>query len=110
MQNGNVIVRVWNKRPGSAWSKLVTAIRSGNSKEMNLYINFHLTKRRNAILYKLRNLKKEKIITKFFSDENGSLSFLKNIGGKKLKVTYFSNEKFGIPITLHEDEIDKIVN
>ena len=42
LQNGNVILRIWNRRPGSAWSRLVSAIRSGKGTDMNIFFNFHL--------------------------------------------------------------------
>ena len=43
LPNGNIILRLWNRKPDSAWSKLVSGIRSGKNKGYNLFANFHLT-------------------------------------------------------------------
>ena len=54
----------------------------------------------------MRKLKRETKIAKFFSDENGSLSMLVKEGGTKQKLTYFSKDKFGVPRTMTEMEIN----
>ena len=91
-----VIVRFNNQRPGSAWSKLCTAIKSGNkegNQEMPMYANFQLTRKRSTLLFHLRVLKREKHIAKFYSDENGSISLRVGEKGPKVKLTMVSLDK-----------------
>ena len=64
------------------------------------------------MLYKIRQMKKAGEISKFFSDENGYLTVMvkkKEDGGKKVKVTYHSEGKNGIPKTLNEGELVELV-
>ena len=114
LPNGTVIMRIWNRRPGSAWCDLLNAIKSGMNAEVNFYANFHLTRRRSALLYDLRVLKREKKINKFYTDENGSISFRSKEKGLKQKVTYFiedpKNNKFGQPKTLTKNELLEMVS
>ena len=109
LPNGSVMMRIMNRRPGSAWEELLNAIKSGMNSEVNLYANFHFTRRRNALLYEIRVLKREGKVHKYFSDENGSISFRTKEKGFKQKVTYFvedpKNNKFGQPKTLTKDEL-----
>ena len=114
LPNGSVVMRVWNRRPGSAWYKLLDAIKSGKNQEYNFYANFHLTRRRNGLLYEIRQLKKAGRIHKFFTDENVAISFKVAATGTKHKVTYFvpdpKNNKFGQPKTLvTKDDIVAII-
>ena len=76
LPNGSVILRIWRRTEGSAWSNLVQAIRKKPLSSINFWANFHLTHRRSEILYQLRLLKKgnEGYDFKIFSDENGSIS------------------------------------
>ena len=71
LPNGTIILRLWNRRPGSAWSRMIDAIKSGLNKGYNLFANFHLTRKRNGLLYEIRQLKKSGKINKFYTDENG---------------------------------------
>ena len=65
-------------------------IKSGlGKKDMPLYINIQLTRRRSTILYLLRNLKREGKIQKFYSDENGSIALRVRDGVPKIKLTNF---------------------
>lgn len=114
LPNGSVVMRVWNRRPGSAWYKLLDAIKSGKNQEYNFYANFHLTRRRNSLLYEIRTLKKAGKIHKFFTDENGAISFKTDAKGVKHRVTYFvpdpKNNRYGQPITLvTKDDIISII-
>ena len=106
LPNGNVILRLWNRTPGSAWSKIVDGIKSGKNMGMNFFANFHLTRRRNSLLYEVRQLKKAGDILKFYTDENGQIYFRTKDSGPKHKITYFTETRFGNPITLlNKDEI-----
>jgi len=101
----SVVLRIWNRTNGSAWSALVAGIMSGGVKEVNVYANFHLTKQRSDLLYHLRKLKEAKKITKFYTNENGHISYRVSEKSMKMKVTYFSTEKGSNPITLTPDEL-----
>ena len=81
--------------------------------EYNLYFNFHLTRRRSNLLYDLRQMKKNKQINKFYSDENGQLTVLvkpPQDGGKKQKITYVSKDKVSLPYTLTREELKSEVD
>ena len=108
LPNGTIILRLWNRKPGSAWADLVNGIRSGKNREINFFANFHLTKRRNSLLYEVRQLKKSGQIWKFYTDENGTISFRAKDGGNKIRATYTTKpgDKFGQPFTLRgKDDI-----
>ena len=119
LPNGTVILRLWNRRPGAAWWMIVDAIKSGRNLGMNLFANFHLTRKRNGILYELRQMKKNKTIAKYYSDENGQISFrvkdTKHDNGKyvhtKHRVTYYTtdNKPGTIPKTMCKDDILKVI-
>ena len=110
LPNGSVIVRLWNRRPGSAWCHILDGIKSGKNKDLNFYANFHLTRKRNGILYEIRQLKKAGKISKFFTDENGQISFKVGDNGAKIKVTYVSKKKDEAPKTLTKEEILEILD
>ena len=61
----SVLIRVWNRVPGSAWCQLVDRIMQGGDRGTNLYANFQLTSTRSSLVYHLRKLKSEKKIFKF---------------------------------------------
>ena len=105
LPNGSVIVRFWNRRPGSTWCKIVDGIKSGKNKDLNFYANFHLTRKRNGILYEVRQLKKAGKISKFFTDKNGQISLKIGENGAKIKVTYDAKRKDEAPKTLTKEEI-----
>ena len=105
LPNGTLILRVWNRRPGSAWEKIVDGIKTGVNSEFNVYFNFHLTNHRSALLYKIRCLKKEGKISKFFSDENGHIKVRLSEKGAKHRITYFKSSPKDLPRTLRESEI-----
>ena len=69
-------------------------IKSGKAeKDVPIYVNFQLTRRRSSILYHLRNLKREGRISKFYSDESGSISLRVKDGVPKIKLTNFPTNK-----------------
>ena len=100
LPNGTVILRIWNRRPGSAWDRLLHAIKTGKNAGFHFFANFHLTRRRNGLLYEIRQLKKAGRIHKFYTDENGKISFRTKDKGDKHQVTYFSKDKHSLPITM----------
>ena len=90
LPNGTVILRIWNRRPGSAWDRLLFAIKTGKNVGFHFFANFHLTSQ----------LKKAGRIHKFYTDENGKISFRTKDKGDKHQVTYFSKDKHSLPITM----------
>ena len=80
--------------------------------DIMFFFNFQLTKRRSKLLYKMRQLRKEGRISKFYCDENGMLSLMikrKEDGGSKDKVTYHSKNKDSPPKTFTEEELEDLV-
>ena len=46
-------------------TELTNAIKSSKDKDKNVFINFMMTKRRSSLLYEVRQLKKQKKISKY---------------------------------------------
>ena len=87
-------------------------IKTGKNIGYNVFLNFHLTRRRSNLLYKIRQMKKEGKIAKFYSDENGQLTIMakkKEDGGVKQKITYYTQNRNSSPKTLHEEEMVALV-
>jgi hypothetical protein len=89
LPNSTILIRVWNRKEGSAWSKLINAIKTGGNRSMNVYLNFQLTQRRSNLAYQLRQFKKNNQISKFYTDENGAISFKVKEKDSKMKITYY---------------------
>ena len=107
-----VILRIWNRKPGSAWSQIIDGIKSGENTDINVFFNFQPTKRRSNLLYKLRQMKKSGEIAKYYSDESGQLTVMvkkKEEHGVKQRVTYHSRGKKSPPTTLTEEELVELV-
>jgi hypothetical protein len=108
LQNGNILLKLWNRCPGSAWWKIAEGIKKGKNKNVNLYANFQLTRKRSALLYHLREKKRENKIYKFYSDENGSISFRVSENSKKIRATFYN--KNSTPKTLLPGDVDLILD
>ena len=91
LKKGGMVIGLWNFGRGSAYQKLVSAIKSNRdvNKNMNVYFNYMLTKKRNSLLFKVRELKRQEgsKIKKFFTDENGNITILKEEGEKE-RITF----------------------
>ena len=88
--NTGLVFRMRDLKPGSAFDRVVTAIKSGQGKDVkDIYIHFALTHRRSALLYEIRMLKKAQNskLTKFYTDFDGSISVVAGREGKKERVT-----------------------
>ena len=109
MQSKNIIIKIWNRKEGSALEKLSNLIKKGGRKEENIYANYMMTSKRNNILFELRVLKREGKLEKIFSDENGKISFKVNENSTKQPISFFAEEKFGICKTLSITEIKDLV-
>ena len=105
-----ILIRIWNRRARSAWSLLKTKILSGEgNNSLNVFVNFQLTKRRNTLAFHLRNMKKDKKIVKYYTDENGHLSFKKSESSPKTKITFVQSGKDVGPTTMLPDELSVCV-
>ena len=108
-----IILKIWNRKAGSAWRQIVDGIKTGKNMGFNIFFNFQLTKRRSKLLYKIRQLKKSGKISKFYTDENGMLTVMvknKEDGGEKVKVTYFNKKKDCPPFPFTEEELEDLVS
>lgn len=111
LKGGNIIVKIWNRAPNAAFWAIRESIFKPTNRSVNLYINFHLTNRRNGLLAHLRSLKREGKICRIFSNENGHLAF--KINDEKnvwIDVTYSKKTGQECPKTLSTEEIDSIVS
>ena len=88
--NKSVLIRAWNRKEGSAWSRINEGIKSGVNPDLNVYFNYQLTNRRSGLLFEVRQLKKEKKISNYYTEENGQIHIRKIIGGSKFKLTFYS--------------------
>ena len=91
LKKGGIVLGLWQFGRGSAFQRLVTAIKSNKDvyKDVNVFFNFMLTKRRNTLLYNVRELKRKEgsKIRKFYTDENGCITVL-TTEGEKEKITF----------------------
>jgi len=95
--NMAVVLRVWNRKEGSAWSQICDKIKSGVNIELNVYLNFQLTRQRSSLLHAVRQLKKEKKVSKFYVDENAKIQIKVKENDRKLTLTYFSKPRSNEP-------------
>ena len=94
--SGLIIFRMGDFKPGSSYDSIVTAIKSGQGKDVkDLFINFALTPRRASLLYEVRQLVKAKKISKFVTYSDGSISVVKLDGKTKVKVTNYTEKEGG---------------
>jgi len=86
LPNNSIILRIWNRTSGSAWSSIIEGIKKGINPKMNFYANFQMTKLRSETFYHVRKLKKSGKIAKFYLDENASISIKKSSSSPKIKI------------------------
>lgn len=88
-----VLLKIWNRRSDSAFWKLSDSLKSGGvKKKMNIYVNYQLTKERNLLVFNVRKLKEEKLIDKYFVNENGQVYIKVSSDGRKLKISQVITE------------------
>ena len=91
---GSIMFRLANFKPGSGYQRVVAAIKGGAGKDMpDLFINFALTRRRAALLYEVRQLKKATKIPRFLSDADGSITVVLKDGTKMRVTNYIDKAK-----------------
>ena len=72
-ESNTFILRVTNRKPGSAWDTITTGMRRGFATDDNIFINYQLTDRRIALSKEVKQAKKDKLIKKYFIDSNGKI-------------------------------------
>ena len=104
LKKGGIVLGLWRFGRGSAFQRLAGAIKSGRDvdKDMNVFFNFMLTKKRNNLLYNVRELKRkeESKIKKFYTDENGTITVL-TAEGEKERITFTADSRR----TISEEEL-----
>ena len=93
LQKGGVVVSFWKKSQGSAFQKLATAIKSNTGARSNIFFNFMLTKKRSKLLFEIRKLKRAGTVSKFYSDEDGTISIRIAKDNRSEKVTNIRNKE-----------------
>ena len=53
----SILLKIWRRTKDSAWSKLMSQIKSASTNDFNLYANFQMTPRRGALLYHICQLR-----------------------------------------------------
>ena len=88
-RNASIQIGFIDRKIGSAFYKLCLAIKrkGANAPGQKLYVNFKLSPRRNEIAWILRRAWKDKLCSKFFIDQDGSISYVENDSNKKVCIT-----------------------
>ena len=75
-------------KEGSKFKQVVEKIKMPlpDEKKVPVYLNFDLTKKRSALLYEVRQLKKQNKIFRYFTDFDGSISIVKEESFPKDKI------------------------
>ena len=78
-ENTTFVIRLGNRSPGSSWHKITEGMKTGDgfNREVNVFINYMLTSRRQTLAKKVRDAKKEKKISKYAIDQNGRIRIKK---------------------------------
>ena len=94
--NYSFVLKIWNRKPHSAWDVLTSGMMTGynyrdnvNFSNSNVFINFMITKRRIQISKQVRSAKKNKLIDRYAIDQNGRI-FVRKIGADKRYYEVFS--------------------
>ena len=92
--DSSYILRVSNRKPGSAWEVLSAGLLTGrnfktgsNFTKANVFINFQLTKRRGELSKKVREAKYANNIIKYGTDQNGRITVKVNLASPWSEVT-----------------------
>ena len=126
LKKGGVLIRFWNRKNGSAYQKLVSAIKCGgkfgkerkegrvsrtsfNKKPPNMFCCFHLTKKRADIIKHLKALKKAGKIWSFQSNQNGMIYMKATETGPKTALTKDWDDG-SESLTYSPEEIDRLLH
>ena len=109
LPNKSVLLKIWNRKEGSAWENLVRKIKSPENSSYNVCFNFQLTNKRSNLLYECQMLKKTGKIDKLYSDENRHIKLkIKKDSNDKVRITFVSEHPQDIPITFTKEELGKL--
>ena len=108
LPKGGIFFSMWDLRPGSALQALTDKIKKGGNKAKNHFVNFMLTKRRSSLLYEVRKLKRDGVISRFYSDEDGIISMKVNDEKEKAtKLSSYRKTKTSPVLTFLPSEVHK---
>ena len=93
LQSGAIMLSLWNWY-GSSFHQLANSIKSSKNFNCNVFFNFMLTRRRNELLFEVRELKRAKKIEKFFSDERGHITIKSGEKSQKISSLPLENNKY----------------
>lgn len=110
LPNGAIVLRLIRRGPGSAWAGIAEKIKEGFNADMNIYFNFQLTRRRNNLLFELRQLRRNGKIHKFYTDENGQISVKMRKDSPKTRLTFITKERSKAPRTVTLEELKSFVD
>ena len=78
-ENNSFVLKIWNRKPFSAWELLTKAMLSGKEvSRLNIFVNFMLTTRRTEMSKMVRQAKKDNLIQKYSVDQNGKIYVIHN--------------------------------
>ena len=96
--NSSYVVRIHNRKPGSAWEVLAAGLMTGKNFKTgdyftgaNVFLNFQLTKRRGDLAKEVRKAKYSKDILKYGTDQNGRITVRVNVHSVWAEVTSVSH-------------------
>jgi bifunctional DNA-binding transcriptional regulator/antitoxin component of YhaV-PrlF toxin-antitoxin module len=106
-QNGAIIFRMGDLKYNSPYDEMVKAIKSGKNREILVYFNLMLTRRRTDLLYHVRLGKRAGNIYRFFSDCDGSITIIPKEGDSRVRITdsYDVTSKTQSTMTVNELEV-----
>ena len=93
LPGGGIFFSLWNMGPESAYVNLTKNIKSSINRDINIYFNFMLTKRRSALLFEVRKMKRNTKIIRYYSDEEGSIAIKVKDKDTNIKLTSFYKTK-----------------
>ena len=89
-EKNTFIIRILNRKPGSAWESLVACMMKASKMDKhvnNVFVNFQLTDKRAGLAKAVRTAKSQGKITGYSVDQNGKIKIKKNGEQNYSKVT-----------------------
>jgi hypothetical protein len=90
----------------SPYDDMVRAIKSGRNREIPVFFNFMLTRRRTDLLYHVRMGKRNGQIHRFFSDSDGSITIIPREGDTRFRITDSYNFELKTQTTMTVAELE----
>ena len=111
LEDASVLLRLWNRKQGSPYQSMVRAIKDFTNPQVNVFFNFRMTPRRNRLFYEVRKMKKDKDISKFYTDEHGNIKIvLDGDEKKKIRLTGVKSEEYPSVKTFTVLELKQLVS